>query len=989
MAVVFAKGSASIAIDPQGIEARLVFTPDPDGHGWDVAAVNKLAAERSLSAFHDQKALEVFLLKASKAKNREPLEMVFVQGVPPEEPVGETVSWEALPEPADMAPYREETLAKAGPPQIYRVKVEKIKHEKKVKKAGALPFMAAKEEIAVFWEKKETKEKVEVNTVPIDIRYAERGAKLGTVSHSYPGKPGKSVFGRPVPPQALGAESFLLGNGISKEKNELYAELSGFIRIGENWADIVPMAKHLWGVNTGMDGLTIFFRFESGDPRFPLPTGEEILAAAIAQGAKKDGLISAKEIDQAISEAVQNHEVIEAFSLFNPQEAEARVDINQDKTRAVLYLRKGVAGARPLEMKAISQAIKVSGVHGFDPEQLRADINAFMEGKDLVLSGYLLAEGVSSVRGRDKEIEVSVSNIPDDEKEALVLRLKNWYARNASRDVEFDLLNQEIALAFVQKGEVVARVSAEFDGEAGRDIFGREIAGLPGNDPDIKLFRGLELNNLEIRAKRDGLLIYKTAEKSFQGEVIACQDAQIRIHVSEDAMEASADLSREEGPGIPLTIENVKKVLSALGIKKGINWEGLESVCARTREQGSVSGFTFARGESPIAPGGMAVRWLVPLGIPELSKADFYDGEGSGEYSYTNTAGSRSETVQIKAGGPIVELSDPVTSGRPGYDVRGTELPIERGTALVIEHDESIRDLPVGRGRRLIAARSGELSFDGKNLRISSIKVVQGDVDPGAGKIKFSGEIRISGNVLPGCVVMGGSHVTIDGYAEQALISAGGKVTVSKGFKGGGRGIIRARAGIAADFIERASVMAVGDIQLNKGSILSSIKTNGRVFVGTENGKLTGGICRARYGIEAADIGSERAIHTEISFGQDYLVKDEIRTCEEEVNKVRDTLSKVEEKISQILGSKLPLPDDQRIEKIRLVKLLEQLNLKIFNLQEKFEEHFDSEIRVRGEVFPGVVMESHNRYYEVKQKRSRVVFFFDRESGRIKEKPLD
>jgi hypothetical protein len=35
-----------------------------------------------------------------------------------------------------------------------------------------------------------------------------------------------------------------------------------------------------------------------------------------------------------------------------------------------------------------------------------------------------------------------------------------------------------------------------------------------------------------------------------------------------------------------------------------------------------------------------------------------------------------------------------------------------------------------------------------------------------------------------------------------------------------------------------------------------------------------------------------------------------------------------------------------------------------------------------------VIIESHDRYYEVSQTRSGVVFYFDRESGRIKEKPL-
>jgi uncharacterized protein len=235
---------------------------------------------------------------------------------------------------------------------------------------------------------------------------------------------------------------------------------------------------------------------------------------------------------------------------------------------------------------------------------------------------------------------------------------------------------------------------------------------------------------------------------------------------------------------------------------------------------------------------------------------------------------------------------------------------------------------------------------------------------------------------------VGSSHVTVDGYAEEALISSGGKATVTMGFKGGGRGVLRARAGISAAFVERASAVALGDVRLNKGSILSSIKTNGKLSIDSENGKLSGGVCQARQGIDAADIGSEKGLRTELSFGQDYFIKEQIGACEEEIVKIKSDLSELEEKITELRKKKQKLPDDIKIEKIRLVKLLEQENLKVFALREKFEEHFESEIRCRGTVFSGVVIESHNRYYEVQQKRNQVVFYFDRESGRIKEKPM-
>ena len=962
---VIALGSASISINPQKTEARLVFVPDPKGDGWDSAAVNKLAKENNLGSFPDPKALDTFLVKAGRSRGA--MEFVLCQGAEPEDKTEEKINWEALPVPEDIAPFKEETLGKAGDPKIVRIKVEKIKHEKKVKKPGALLFLHAKEETVVNWERRETREEVTVNRELRDVKYAEKGAKLGTITPSSPGKPGKSIFGRPIPPRSTGEGDCLFGEGIAREKNELFARVSGFIRIGENWADMVPLPKHSWSINTGIDGLTLFFHFEPGGACFAPPTGEEILAAAAEKGAGTNSMISAGELDEAIALAIKNHEPLEAFSLFRSQEAEARVEINPDKTRAALFLRKGTAGALPLEMKAISQAIKDSGVHGFDAEQLKTVIRTFMEGKELELKDYVLIEGAPSTRGKDRDVELLVTPLSPEEQKTVLAQLKAWNSRELSGAMTF---------AFVEKDAVVARIGAGSDGEAGKDIYGNVIPGLPGNDPDIRLGRGLELHGSDISASCGGLLLLEAAEKSFRGEVIDYRDAKIEVHVSEDAMEARGDFFREEGPGVPLTVENVQKALNALGVTKGIGWEAIEKACELARRRGSVSGLVIAKGQLPLAKGGSAIKWHVPLNPPELAAS--VEADVSAE-----------QTVQIKAGAVIVEFSEPVPDGRPGYDVKGKEIPIDRGTVQSIEHDDSIREVPVGKARRFIAVRSGELGYDGHSLKITSIRTIQGDVGPDSGKIKFSGEIQISGNVLPGSAIIGGSHVVVNGVVEEALISAEGKATVVLGIKGGGKGIVRARAGIETAFAERSSVMSVGDIKLKRGAILSAIKTNGKLSISAENGKLTGGVCQARMGIDAFNIGSENGVRTEMSFGQDYLVKEQIGACEEEIAKLKAVLSETENRIKDCLDKKRPLPPEIPKEKVRLVKLLEQLNLKLFTLREKFEEHFQSEIRVRGTVFPGVVIESHDRYYEVKQKRSRVLFYFDRESGSIKEKPLD
>ena len=986
---IIAQGSATISINTQQTEARLVFVPSHGGDGWDAAAVNKLAADHNLAAYSDPKALETFLHKASRAKTEDPMEMVFCQGIAPEEPVCETVTWEVLPVPADMVSLQEETLADAGAPEISRTRVERIKHEKKIKKPGALPFMNAKEELEVTWEKKVTHEKVEVDSEVLEVKYADKGTKLGTITPFTPGKPGKSIYGKPIPPRIAEDEIFFLGKGIARDKNELSAQISGFLRTGKNWADIVPLSKPSWNITTGIDGLTLFFHFEPGDSRFTPPTGEEILAAAVAKSSSKENMVSAAELNEVIAEAVKTSEPLEAFALFHTQESVARVEINPDKTRAVLYLRKGIAGALPLDMKTIGQAIKESAVQGFDTEKLKTDLHTFMEGKDLVLEDYVLVEGKASTRGEDREIQIQAPLLPEEEQKQYLARINTWNSRRVLKEGEFDP-QKATGLAFVEKGALVACVSTASEGEEGKDIYGNVIPGLPGNDPDIKLFRGLELHGSSITAIKSGLLLLEASEKIFRGSVIDYRDAKIAVRISKDAMEARADLFREEGAGVPLSVDNVLKAMTALGITKGIEKGTIEKACALARISKSALGQVLARGESPLAQGSSAVKWFVPINPPELEQADSND-----EMALSVEAVSSEETdtgedkpIQVKAGDPIVELSEPAAAGRPGYDVKGTEIPIDKAVPLVLEHDDSIKEIAVGKGKRFVAARSGELSFDGRELKINSVKTIQGDAGPETGNINFSGEIRISGNALPGCAIIAGSHVIVDGIAEGALISAGGKAVVALGFKGDGKGIIRARAGIESAFSERASVMAVGDIKLKKGSILSTIKTNGKLFITAENGKLSGGVCQARHGIDVANMGSEKGLRTEISFGQDYLIKDQIGVCEEEIAKVRRALSGVEEKIKTALQNKLPLGDNVKKEKIQLVKLLEQINLKVFTLREKFEEHYESEIRIRGTVFPGVVIESHDRYYEVQQKRSRVIFYFDRESGRIKEKPL-
>jgi uncharacterized protein (DUF342 family) len=336
----------------------------------------------------------------------------------------------------------------------------------------------------------------------------------------------------------------------------------------------------------------------------------------------------------------------------------------------------------------------------------------------------------------------------------------------------------------------------------------------------------------------------------------------------------------------------------------------------------------------------------------------------------------------VTAGAPIADIDPGSPDGKAGFDVRGTVLPPERAIPLAIGHDDSIKETPRGGGVRLEAAVSGDLSYDGKDLRISGVRSVKGDAGKATGNISFPGDVNIGGKVEAGFAIAG-RNVSIAGLCEAALISAGGRAHIAGGIRGAGKGVVRARATIETAFADRATLLAVEDIKAASGCLGCNIKTNGRVLVFGEKGRLSGGVCRARLGVYVQELGSEKGERTEISFGQDYLLKDKIEALERDIDNMKEALKRIDVKIKTSMNNPAAL-SAAGAEKVKILKATEQLNIRLFTMLEKFEEHHESEVQVRGVVHPGVVMESHGRYYEVNRPREGAAFYFDRETGRIK-----
>jgi uncharacterized protein (DUF342 family) len=425
--------------------------------------------------------------------------------------------------------------------------------------------------------------------------------------------------------------------------------------------------------------------------------------------------------------------------------------------------------------------------------------------------------------------------------------------------------------------------------------------------------------------------------------------------------------------------------LAALGVTNGIDNEAVETACKLASLKGSASA-VLARGRPALSPGSQAVTWLVP----GFASGPAHAASPSGSTGPSGSAGRAGvRACSVTQGQALAELSVSAAELK-GFDVTGKVLePGAAGPELVWD-ETAIAAVDVENGKRLTAKKSGELCFEPggvpERLTIRSQRGIQGDVGKETGNVKFSGELRIAGKVQPGYSVIGGKDVLIGGSADAALISAGGKAVIAQGINGGGRGVVRARNSIEAAFAEHATLLAVEDIKLQGRCEGCTVKTNGRLIITGKDGKLSGGLGKSREGLSVPELGAEGSTRTEISFGQDYLIQDQIEAGEREIEKINAALDAIEPRIKKTQDA--AALKAAREEKVRLLKLREQFRLKVFTLRERFEEHHDSEIAITGAVHPGVVMESHDRYYEISEKRSGVVFFFDRDSGRIRERPI-
>ncbi len=976
------KGDLKLEIDEQGLEVRVTVVPDENGADLSLESVlATLASKRVREEGIDTDAIE----KAFRAlaRRKDPVSFIAAAGTPPRPPEPEGVEFESLPIPPRLEAVATAALQKASAPRGFRLREEKTKKEKKVLHKQALPFLPPKEEVEVVVEKHLVREDVAIDPAVTATGFVHKGDLVARVRPARPGKEGRSVFGRLVPPPRLEQSGFLFCEGLARSGAEVKAVTTGIIRRGATWADVVPFQDHVVRVTASADGVTCQISFEPGDPSVPLPSVDEILAEATKLGFTPQTLLGAAEIGAILAKAAAERTPLANAPISPSADGSATVTVSPDGITALLTVRKGRGGGRQITYAMATDAIHLSKVRHYDVETVRNDLQAFFKGPEMALVDYPLASGKAPERGKDGTVEWLMKFLPAEEAD----RIRSYTLARASLLAGVPSIQQFP----IERVESMCRVSAEIPvvrivpgatGASGLDVFGATVPGLKGATPEVRLFEGLQQRRELVVAMEDGVL-----EKGSDGMAILLRvrkhrDAELTVAISDDRMKAHLSFMPAAGTGAGIEVNEVRERIQEAGVVKGLDENALARALDAIARGKFFKNLVIAQGKLPPPEATELVTFHIRLAT---GKALTLRDDGRADFR------AQDRITHVAKGAHIATVKPPPVEGIESWDVTGRPIPPPAGTLTALQAGRGVSAVRQPDGSlQFFADGDGELVQNGSQISVLQVHTVAGDVDMSSGNVNFPGIIRVNGSVQAGFRLIAGGDIEVEETVDAAILSSDGSILVGQGVKGEGRAILRAKKDITAPFAEAAVLLAVGDVRLKGACMRCQVKCNGKLSLDSEHGNIVGGEVRARQGLVAQNIGSPTGVHTLVCFGQDYLLKDLIDREEREVATIAKRILELDAEVRRLVKA-VGRPDHDTLTRLRsekndALKAVEQRKLRLISLREAFDQHVTSEVVVRGTLYPGAVIESHGRRWETKTEKNMITLFFDKVQGKIVEK---
>jgi len=317
------------------------------------------------------------------------------------------------------------------------------------------------------------------------------------------------------------------------------------------------------------------------------------------------------------------------------------------------------------------------------------------------------------------------------------------------------------------------------------------------------------------------------------------QPRGVIVKHSADRMKAYVSLSNDFGP---VTLGAVLTELLNKGVVHGIDNEAIRGVIGESNFNTFVE---VANGTDPKPGVDGKVEMLVSLGNGAGEDGDDEYGSGGGD--------APDRLVFVESGDTLARHVKPVP-GTDGMDVFGNtvaapepkDVDLIAGDGVVKMSSSSNPDILVSTCDGVLRRRP-----DGR-IDVRPYKEISGDVDKAAGRLSFTGDMKIAGSIRSGVTVVVTGSLTVGGGIDAASVRCGGDLTVGASVRGvGGAAVVECGGSVEAAGIENAKFLVGGAVTLTGDIINSEINAKGRVKAGV----IAGGKVAAAGGVSADRIG--------------------------------------------------------------------------------------------------------------------------------------
>lgn len=322
--------------------------------------------------------------------------------------------------------------------------------------------------------------------------------------------------------------------------------------------------------------------------------------------------------------------------------------------------------------------------------------------------------------------------------------------------------------------------------------------------------------------------------------------------------------------------------------------------------------------------------------------------------------------------------------GKAGMDVFGNEIPAPSGNDMLLQYDKkSVYSKEEKDKTILYAKHSGTLEYNYGEISIGSLLVIEEDVGPETGDIKFNGAVTIHGTVHAGYSVIATGDISIEskeGITHAKVIqSATGDVFIKGGVFGNDETKVEAAGKI---FLKHANNCKLQGKEVHVGLYLFGTEvTADKVFLDPQKGKIIGGLVEALFKVEAAIIGNihERRTTIRVTGIDRKKYRETIRQQMDKFKEKQEVLIKIENYIEAMARNtgKLSYEQQKTFDQAKSSKEALHHEIETIHNEMQFAGQMlkiteKPEVLVTQNVYPGTIIEIGKKIYSIKHETQGV-----------------